>query len=71
MIIIRMTGMDFSKNKTRPENVKVTDVGGIPVTKVYAGFAGTDIESIDLTMTNLKKLVTLTTVYITTYYTAE
>lgn len=45
-------GDDYSKN------VKVTDIDGVPVYKVYDGFAGTDIESVDFSETSIKMIVT-------------
>ena len=44
---------DYSKD------VKVTDVGGIPIHKVYDGFAGTDIESVDFSEASIKMIVSL------------
>ena len=46
-------GDDYSKN------VKVTDIDGVPVHKVYDGFAGTDIESVDFSETSIKMIVSL------------
>lgn len=46
-------GDDYSKN------VKVTDINGVPVHKVYDGFAGTDIESVDFSETSIKMIVSL------------
>ncbi|WP_337461028.1 leucine-rich repeat protein [Jutongia sp.] len=43
---------DYSKD------VKVTDVGGIPIHKVYDGFAGTDIESVDFSETSIQTIAT-------------
>lgn len=41
--------------------VDTDNIGGIPITRIYAGFAGTNIESVDLSKTALKKLATPTT----------
>ena len=38
--------------------MKVTDVGGIPIHKVYDGFAGTDIESVDFSETSIQTIAT-------------
>lgn len=46
-------GDDYSKN------VKVTDIDGVPVHKVYDGFAGTDIESVDFSEASIKMIVSL------------
>lgn len=46
-------GDDYSKN------VKVTDIDGVPVHKVYDGFAGTDIESVDFSEASIKMVVSL------------
>lgn len=46
-------GDDYSKN------VKVTDIDGVPVHKVYDGFAGTDIESVDFSETSITMIVSL------------
>ena len=39
------------------KDVKVTNVGGVPIHKVYDGFAGTDIESVDFSETSIKMIV--------------
>ena len=41
--------------------VDTDNLVGIPITQIYAGFAGTNIESVDLSKTALKRLVTPTT----------
>ena len=41
--------------------LKADNLGGYPITKIYAGFAGTDIESVDLSETKLERIVTPTT----------
>lgn len=46
-------GDDYSKD------VKVTDIDGVPIYKVYDGFAGTDIESVDFSETSIKMIVSL------------
>lgn len=46
-------GDDYSKN------VKVTDIDGVPVHKVYDGFAGTDIESVDFSEASITMIVSL------------
>lgn len=46
-------GDDYSKN------VKVTDIDGVPVHKVYDSFAGTDIESVDFSEASIKMIVSL------------
>ena len=46
-------GNDYSKD------VKVTDIDGVPIYKVYDGFAGTDIESVDFSETSIKMIVSL------------
>lgn len=46
-------GDDYSKD------VKVTDIDGVPIYKVYDGFAGTDIESVDFSEASIKMIVSL------------
>ncbi len=41
--------------------VDTDNLAGIPITQIYAGFAGTNIESVDLSKTALQRLVTPTT----------
>lgn len=40
------------------KDVKVTNVGGVPIHKVYDGFAGTDIESVDFSETSIQTIAT-------------
>lgn len=43
-----------------PKNLKVAgDVGGLPVARVYNGFAGTDIESVDFSETDMQRLASI------------
>ena len=43
-----------------PKNLKVAgDVGGLPVARVYNGFAGTDIESVDFSETDTHRLTSI------------
>lgn len=43
-----------------PKDLKVAgDVGGLPVARVYNGFAGTDIESVDFSETDMQRLASI------------